>query len=188
MNSVKEMRIETDRLIIRPFILNDLSECYELMQDEELFNYLDWKVTSIEIFKGTFNWWIDLYETNFDDDFKYNFAIFLKDNNAFIGWGGFGAIDCFYPENEIYYLVGKEYWKKGYATEMMNALLDYYFNTIGMNKIIALAKPENIASNRVIQKLGFKFQYFVHGLPQEFDFYNGEPYYSLTKEEYLQKI
>lgn len=188
MNSVKEMRIETDRLIIRPFILNDLSECYKLMQDEELFKYLDWKVTSIEIFKGTFNWWIDLYETNFDDDFKYNFAIFLKDNNAFIGWGGFGAIDCFYPENEIYYLVGKEYWKKGYATEMMNALLGYYFNTIGMNKIIALAKPENIASNRVIQKLGFKFQYFVHGLPQEFDFYNGEPYYSLTKEEYLQKI
>ena len=49
------------------------------MQDEELFNYLDWNVTSIEAFKGTFKWWIDLYETTYDGDFKYNFAVFLKD-------------------------------------------------------------------------------------------------------------
>jgi len=187
MNTVKDMRIETNRLNIRPFNQDDLAECYALMQDEELFKYLDWKVTSIETFKGTFKWWIDLYETNCDGDFKYNFAVFLKDSNKFIGWGGFGVIDCFYADKEIYYLIGKEYWGKGYATEMMEALLDYYFNKIGMSKIIALAKPENIASNRVIEKLGLKFQYFVSGLPKELGFYNGEPYYSLTKEEYLQK-
>jgi len=58
-------------------------------------------------------------------------------------------------------------------------------NTIRLQRIIALAKPENIASNKVIQKLGFKFQHLVSGLPEEFDFYNGEPYYLLTKEEYL---
>lgn len=57
----------------------------------------------------------------------------------------------------------------------MTALIHYYFNTMGLEKIIALAKPENIASNRVIQKLGFKFQYLLSGLPEEFDFYNGEP-------------
>lgn len=186
MNMIKEMRIETDRLIIRPFIHSDLVECFELMQDEELFKYLDWKVTSIESFKGTFEWWIDLYETDYDDDFKYNFAVFLKKDNKFIGWGGFGVIDCFYPDKEIYYMIGKEYWGKGYATEMMNALIHYYFNTIGLEKIIALAKPENIASNRVIQKLGFRFQHFIKGLPNEFDFYNGEPYYTLTKEDYLK--
>jgi ribosomal-protein-alanine N-acetyltransferase len=188
MNTVKEMGIETNRLIIRPFIQSDLVECFELMQDKELFKYLDWQVMSFEGFKGVFKWWIDLYETTYDGDFKYNFAVFLKDTNKFIGWGGFGVIDCFYPEKEIYYLIGKEYWGKGYATETMTALIHYYFNTIGLKRIIALTKPENIASNRVIQKIGFKFEHLVSGLPKEFDFYNGEPYYSLTKEEYLQRI
>ncbi|MBU3154346.1 GNAT family N-acetyltransferase [Clostridium estertheticum] len=58
--------------------------------------------------------------------------------------------------------------------------------TMKLKRIIALAKPENIASNRVIQKIGLKFEYLVSGLPEEFDFYNGEPYYSLTKKEYLE--
>jgi len=96
------------------------------------------------------------------------------------------GVDCFYPDKEIYYLIGQDYWGNGYATEAMTALIHYYFTTIKLEKIIALAKPENIASNRVIQKLGFKFQYLVSGLPEEFDFYNGEPYYSLTKNEYLE--
>lgn len=95
-------------------------------------------------------------------------------------------MNCFYPEKEIYYLIGQDYWGNGYATEAMTALIHYCFNTIGLQRIIALAKPENMASNRVIQKLGFKFQHLVSGLPEEFDFYNGEPYYSITKEEYLE--
>lgn len=43
---IKAMIIETDRLVIRPFIQNDFVECFELMQDEELFKYLDWQVMS----------------------------------------------------------------------------------------------------------------------------------------------
>lgn len=132
---IKEMKIETSRLIIRPYI---------------------------------------------DDDFKYSFAIFLKDTGRFIGWCGVGILDCFYPDKEIYYLIGQDHWGNGYATEAMTALIEYCFNTIKLEKMIALAKPENMESNKVIQKIGFKFRYLVSGLPDEFDFYNGEPYYSLT--------
>lgn len=142
-------------------------ECFELMQDKGLFKYLDWQVMSFEGFEGVFKWWIDLYETNYDNDFKYNFAVSLKDNNKIIGWDGFGAIDYFYTDNEIYYLIGKEYWENGYATEAMTALIHYYFNKMGLKRIIALAKPENISSNRVIQKIGFKFEHLVSGLPEE---------------------
>lgn len=79
-------------------------------------------------------------------------------------------------------------WDEGYATEMMTALIHYYFNTIGLERIIALTKLKNIASKRVIEKIGFKFDHLVSGLPEEFNFYNGEPYYFITKEEYLQKM
>lgn len=181
---IKEMRIETNRLLIRPFIHSDLEDCFKLMQDKELFKYMDMDVMPLEEYKELFKWLIDLYETDFDGDFKYNFGIFLKESNEYIGWGCFGVIDCFYPEKEIGYLIGREHWGKGYATEAMGALLNYYFNIIGHERLIALAKPENIASNRVIHKLGFKLERYISGLPQEFDFYNGEPYYSLTKDEY----
>lgn len=184
---IKNMKLETERLIIRPYIEADLQESFELMQDKGLFKYLDMDVMSFEEYKGLFKWLMDSYETNYDSDFKYSFAIFLKETNKFIGWCGVGVLDCFYPEKEIYYLIGREYWGNGYAAEAMTALLDYCFNIMKLPKIIALAKPENIASNKVIQKLGFKFQYIVSGLPEEYEFYNGEPYYSLTKEEYLNK-
>lgn len=183
---IKEMRIETSRLVIRPYIEKDLLESFELMQDKQLFKYMDMEVMSFEEYRDLFKWLINSYEIGFEGDFKYSFAIFLKETGKFIGWCGIGILDCFYPEKEVYYLIGQDYWGHGYATEAMTALIHYCFNTIGLQKIIALAKPENIASNRVIQKLGFKFQYFVSGLPEKFDFYNGEPYYSLTKEEYLK--
>lgn len=57
-----------------------------------------------------------------------------------------------------------------------------------LKSLIAFAKPENIASNRVIKKLGFKFQHFVNGLPEKLSFYNGEHYYLLTKEEFFEIV
>jgi ribosomal-protein-alanine N-acetyltransferase len=66
------------------------------------------------------------------------------------------------------------------------ALLDYSFNTIGLDEITAMCKPENIASRKVIENMGLKYQYIIEGLPIELDFYNGEPFFSLTKDEYLK--
>ena len=54
MNTVKEMRIETDRLIIRPYKEDDLMECFQLMQDKNLFHYLDMNVMTLEEYKGLF--------------------------------------------------------------------------------------------------------------------------------------
>ena len=187
---IKEMRIETSRLIIRPYIESDLLESFELMQNKEQLKYLPMEVMSLEEYKGLFKWLIDSYENDYDGNFKYSFAIFLKEAGRLIGWCGVGDNDCnkFYHDKEINYLIGQDYWGNGYATEAMNALINYCFNTMKLERLIAFAKPENIASNRVIQKLGFKFQHLVSGLPKELDFYNGEPYYLLTKEEYLEMI
>jgi [ribosomal protein S5]-alanine N-acetyltransferase len=188
INMVNEMRIETNRLVIRPYIESDLLGSFEQRQDKELFKYMDMDIMSFEEYKGLFKWAINSYNTGFDDDFNYPFAVCLKESGKIIGWCGVGILDCFYPEKEIYYLIGRDYWGKGYATEAMTSLIHYCFKTIGLQRIIALAKSENIASIKVIQKLGFKLEHLVSGLPEEFNFYNGVPYYSLTKEEYLHKI
>lgn len=187
MNTVKEMRIETERLVIKPYKEEDLEECFQLMQDKELFKYLDMDVMSHEDYKGLFNWLIDCYETGINEDFKYSFNITLKESGTHIGWCGIGKVAFEHKHKEIFYLIGRKYWGKGYAKEASMALLHYGFNVMGVNEIVGLCKPENIASKKVLEKIGLKFRYLVEGLPKEFDFYNREPFYSLTKDEYLQK-
>jgi len=188
MSTVKDMRIETERLIIRPYVKEDLEDCFKLMQNKELFKYLDMDVMSYEEYVGLFNWLIDSYEVGFDENFKYSFNITLKDSGTHIGWCGIGASNCGLKEKEIYYLIGREYWGKGYAKEATVALLHYGFNVIELNEIVAIHKPDNIASKKVIENMGLKFKYIIEGLPEELGFFNGEPFYSLTKDEYLQKI
>lgn len=180
---IKEMKLETNRLIIRPYKEEDLLECFKLMQDKELFKYLDMTVMSFEEYKGLFNWLIHSYDKGFDTDFKYSFNIILKETSAHIGWCGLGVLDYDIRKKEIYYLIGREHWRKGYAKEATEALLNYGFNTIGLDEIVALCKPENIASKKVIENMGLKFRYTINGLPEEFDFFNDKPFYSLTKEE-----
>ena len=188
MSTVKDMKIETERLMIRPYVKEDLEDCFKLMQNKELFKYLDMEVMSYEEYKGLFSWLIDSYEVGFDENFKYSFNIILKESGKHIGWCGIGASNCGLKQKEIYFLIGREYWGRGYAKEATAALLDYGFNVIGLNEIVAIHKPENIASKKVIENMGLKFKCFIEGLPKELEFFNGEPFYSLTKEEYTKII
>lgn len=64
--------IETKSLIIRSYKEDDLMECYQLMQDKELFAYMDMHVMTIEEYKGLFKSLINSYDVCFDKDFKYS--------------------------------------------------------------------------------------------------------------------
>lgn len=78
----------------------------------------------------------------------------LKDPRL-MGWCGLQYL----PETgeiEIGYLLGKAFWGKGYATEASLESLRFGFEELGMEKIIAIVHPENSASKRVIEKLGFR--------------------------------
>ena len=93
-------------------------------------------------------------------------------------------VDYDYSVKEIYWLIGSEYQNKGYATEAATALLEYGFNVMSTDEIVALCKPENIASRRVMEHIGLNYRKIMEGLPAEYDVFNGEPFFSLTKSEY----
>lgn len=181
---VKLMHIETERLIIRPYVEQDLMDCFRLMQDKDLFRYMDMEVMSLEEYKGLFQWLIDSYNIGFDGDYKYSFNILLKETGKHIGWVGVGGVDYDHKTKEIFWLIGKEYWNQGYASEGASALLKYCFDIIGADEIVALCKPENIASRKVMENIGLQYRGIMTGLPVEHDSFNGEPLYSLTREEY----
>ena len=183
---VKNMRLETDRLIIRAYTEDDFMESFQLMQDKELFKYKDMDIMSLEEFKGLFNFIIGMNDVGFDGDYKYSFIINLKETGENIGWVGIGGMDIDHSIKEIYYLISRKHQGKGYASEAA-AILEFGFNTIGIDEIVAACDPENIASIRVMEKIGLKFRYIQAGFTGEFEGCNGNPYYSLTKDEYLNR-
>jgi [ribosomal protein S5]-alanine N-acetyltransferase len=186
-NELSMMRLETERLIIRPYIESDLMESFELMQNPELFTYMHMGVLSFEEYKGLFKWLIDSYNTPFNMSFKYSFAIRSKATGAFIGWCGVGILDLSAPDKELYYLIGSDYWDNGYATEAATALTAYAFDVIGLDRLFAKANSQNTASLGVFKKLGFVFDRELMGLTGDFEECNGELLHVLTKERFREK-
>ncbi|QRG67649.1 GNAT family N-acetyltransferase [Brevibacillus choshinensis] len=185
--ALSAMSLTTERLIIRPYVESDLMESFELMQDPELFTYLHFGVMPLESYQRLFKWLIDSYQTPFDQPFKYSFAIFSKETGAFIGWCGVGVLDFMAPEKELYYLIGRKDWGKGYASEAAKALTAYTFEVIGLDRLYAKADPRNKASLKIFEKLGFAFERELQGLTGEDEDCNGELLYVLTKERFNQR-
>ncbi|WP_316787572.1 GNAT family N-acetyltransferase [Thermoleptolyngbya oregonensis] len=62
------------------------------------------------------------------------------------------------PEIEVGYVLDCPFWGRGLATEAARASLQFGFDTLGLERIVAIARPENHASQRVMQKLGMTYE------------------------------
>lgn len=175
MNAVlAQMSLETERLIIRPYAESDLMESFELMQNPEVLTYMHMDVMSLEEYRGLFEWLMDSYNTPFEQSFKYSFCIRSKATGALVGWCGVGELEFSPPDKELYYLIGRDHWGNGYASEAAAALADYAFGVIGLNRLYAKADRRNTAFLRLLKKLGFAFECRLKGLEGDFAECNGE--------------
>jgi len=147
--------IETERLLIRPFTLEDIEPSYLMNLDEEVSTYTgDGGVVSKKEIERR------ITENVFSDYKKYGFgrlAVELKAENKFIGFTGLKYLSDV-DEVDLGYRFMKEYWGKGIATESAIACVKLGFNNLGLNKMIAMVLPENIKSIRVLEKLNFEFE------------------------------
>jgi RimJ/RimL family protein N-acetyltransferase len=169
--------------------MKDLPELYAISSEEEVMRYLPEGVMSLGQTEKALRWIIECYRINTPEKIaKFSVGVVEKKTGRLIGWCGLGPLEFDESEIEIYYGLSRSYWGQGMTTEAAKALLSYGFETIGLNKIVAIVKPENIASQKVIQKLGMTYHKRVGGLPEKFKFYEGLLYYSRTKEEYYIRI
>jgi len=84
-------------------------------------------------------------------------SVFEKDSSEFVGQAGIfhlGFNDS-QPDIELGYRLHKKFWGKGYATELAKALIEWGFQHLSVDKLIAIIHPENKASQKVAQKSGF---------------------------------
>ncbi len=153
----KKSTIETERIILREFKLGDEYEMFSnWANDPEVVKYLTWPIhKNIEITRSIIQSWVNQYQ----DPKTIRFGITLKDTGELVG--GIDVVNYFDGVPEVGYCLAKKCWNKGIMTEVFSAFRDYLF-TIGFKKITIRAEVENIGSNRVIQKCGFKFVETVH--------------------------
>ncbi len=87
-------------------------------------------------------------------------AVVEKSSGETIGYCGlfFFPDVCGQPEIEIGYRLARSHWGRGYATEAARAVRDYAFQTLNVQRLIALIDPENTASIRVAEKLGMVYE------------------------------
>lgn len=144
-----KISLETNRLILRPFILDDARQIFDnWASDKEVTKYLTWNHhQDINDTLNILSLWIEQYEK----PERINFGIVLKDTNELIG----GIDVCGYIDGVpvIGYVLSRKYWNNGYMTEACSKVIEFLFS-LGYDKIKIDAAVENVSSNKVIQKCG----------------------------------
>jgi ribosomal-protein-alanine N-acetyltransferase len=153
---INGVKIETDRLILRPFKQSDLNDFYEYASVEGVGEMAGWMHhESPEKSQQILNLFINEDKT---------FAICLKQNDKVIGslgveeYGMEEALTEFhaYKGREIGYVLSRDYWGMGIMPEAVNAVINYLFNDLGLDFLTCGYYDFNRQSKRVQEKCGFK--------------------------------
>ncbi len=152
MNNKGTVVLETERLILRKFKLEDVEEIFKNWgSDDEVTKYVRWSThKTIEDTKEYLENVMQKYE---NDEFEW--ALTLKDTGELIG-----AMGTFVSEDdriEIGYNTARKHWRNGYTTEALRAVMNYLINEVGIRRFRCSHAKLNPASGAVMQKVGFKY-------------------------------
>jgi len=149
--------LETKRLILRPFTMNDAAAMYNnWANDPEVTEYLSWPTHGcIEVTESVLESWITQYE----DLGFYQWAITLKEE----GDEPIGSISIVGKKDSIKmvhvgYCLGKKWWRMGLMSEALSVLIKFFFEEVGVNRIESEFDPNNPNSGKVMEKCGMKYE------------------------------
>jgi RimJ/RimL family protein N-acetyltransferase/GNAT superfamily N-acetyltransferase len=149
---------ETERLLLREILPSDVDAMFELDSDPEVHKYLgNNPVTNKEQIVDV----IHFIRQQYIDNGIGRWAVIDKRTNAFIGWTGLKFVTELTNGRKNYYDLGyrliRKFWGQGIATETALISLDYAFNKLKIDEVYAAASCENLASNKILQKVGMSF-------------------------------
>ncbi|AFY88294.1 GCN5-related N-acetyltransferase [Chroococcidiopsis thermalis PCC 7203] len=169
------IEIHTSRLKLRPYVKEDLDDLHRIFIDPQVRRYLcDDKIMPRE-------WVATEIENNtkcFEQHGFGQWSILLKDNSELIGFCGFRFFYDNPPELQLLYGLSPQYWGQGLATEAATAMIQYGFTEHKFQQIITNTDVENIASVRVMERIGMRFVQRAN--KEGLDVL----YYAISREEY----
>ncbi|WDV44172.1 GNAT family N-acetyltransferase [Clostridiaceae bacterium M8S5] len=147
-------KIETKRLMIREFIDSDIDNLYALLSDPKVMQYCSGVMNRVEAKK-----WLESIMKYYSEYGYDYFAVIEKSTGKFIGQSGIikqkiddELIDC------VAFMITKDKWGMGYATEVGKACISYGLQNLNIKKLYATVENDNRASQAVLKKLGMTFE------------------------------
>lgn len=152
MDALNTPAIETERLILRKFIENDVEALFSIYSDEDVNTYLPWfPLKSLEEAKTLFQ---EKYAKAYRQPWGYEYAICLRSDNKPIGYVKVSTDDS----HDLGYGLCKEFWHKGIVTEACKALVEQ-LKKDGFLYITATHDVKNHRSGGVMKQLSMSYQY-----------------------------
>lgn len=150
-------QLETERLVLRRFVVEDAEAMYRnWASDPEVTKYLTWPThANVDVTRAILKEWTATYASqNY-----YQWAIVLKENGA-CPIGSIAAVKLNDDVSivQIGYCLGRLWWHRGIMSEALKAVIDFFFNEVGANRIEARYDPQNPHSGMVMQKCGMKYE------------------------------
>ena len=145
------VKIETDRLLIRPVTVNDAEAIFKWASDPDVTKYMIYGThPSVEHTRQ----WLETLDINDEDSYDLGFV--YKETGELVGMGG-----IVYRKEDDNWVVGynlrKDYWGRGLVPEAINAIIDHVRKKREVKSIVGQFADENVKSKRVMEKLGMQF-------------------------------
>jgi ribosomal-protein-alanine N-acetyltransferase len=153
-------RLETERLVLRPFATDDLDAIHEVLGDAEIMTYYPAPFTREQSRR-----WIEWNLGHYRDHGHGLWVLESKETGRLVG-------DCgLIPQTvegsaevEVGWHVRRDHQRRGLATEAARECCRYAFEELGLTRLVSLIRPENVPSRRVAEKLGMRIEKEVaHG-------------------------
>ena len=148
--------VETKGLILRRFTPEDAEDSYRIYTDPDNMRFMGRRPDSVEFER----YHLRRHIANYYDEHDFGlWAVVLKENGRLIGRCGliFQQIEGA-QEVEVSYLIDRHYWGQGLATEAAREVARLGFEKYGLHRLVSVINPENVASVRVAEKVGMKYE------------------------------
>ena len=173
--------LETPRLKLRRLMTRDANDVYEYASDPNVSRFVTWEThrsvaDSLHFVRMVLN--------SYNRGEPTSWGIVYKEDRKIIGTGGYHWWQVDSARAEIGYAISSRYWNRGIMTEALNAMVEFGFEKMLLNRIEARCYIKNSASERVLQKCGFRFE----GIMRESLYVKGEfqdlKLYSVLKKDF----
>lgn len=182
MKNCGTQRIETDRLILRRYKIEDADAMYKnWASDSEVTKFLTWQPhSSVDVSRSIIEDWLKKYS----DEKYYQWAIVLKDN----GNEPIGDISVVHMNEDISmvhigYCLGRAWWRRGIMSEALKAVTNFMFDTVEVNRVESRHDPRNPNSGKVMQKCGMKYEGTLRSADRNNQGICDACYYALLRSE-----
>lgn len=177
--------LETERLVLREVKRKDAESVFHYLSDEEVMKYYG-MVPIVGVHEAVEE--IDWYRRIFDEGTGLRWGITLKGTDEVIGSCGFLEYTARHARTEVGLELAKEHWRSGLMTEALAAVIQYGFIHMDLMRMQALIEPENIASQKLFEKLGFTREGLLRKYERTNESFDDVYMYALLRDEYGSAI